>query len=218
MTWIRNHEPKLTLLAQPVRRRLVSIIPAWRRACAGNPLRQPHLRQVAPWRDAVGYRCKSCVKSQQAAFYTATSADYIVAALITLPLAAIGQFIGPLLGFFALFVGPMVGGLCAELVYRANGKRGANIPGWSSAACMSSAHWRRCLFSALPVLGWLAGSVNARALAGLLWPLIYLALAAGSAIARLEIWKVTCCLTRTDLSDLAILTNCACNWPRFLTC
>src|SRR5512137_1524932 len=50
-------------------------------------------------RTPVGYRCKTCVKSQQAVFYTATSMDYVVAAVITLPLAAIGQFLGPMLGF-----------------------------------------------------------------------------------------------------------------------
>jgi hypothetical protein len=140
-------------------------------------------------RTPVGYRCKSCVKSQQAAFYTATSADYVVAALITLPLAAIGQFVGPLLGFFALFAGPMVGGLVAELVYRANGKRRGHYTWLVVGACMVIGALPALLFSALPVLGWLAGAVSARALTGLLWPLIYLALAAGSAIARLRFGK-----------------------------
>src|SRR5512136_1381427 len=95
-------------------------------------------------RTPVGYRCKSCVKSQQAVFYTATSADYIVAALITLPLAALGQFIGPLLGFFALFAGPMVGGLVAELVYRANGKRRGQYTWLVVGGCM--------IIGALPAL------------------------------------------------------------------
>ena len=140
-------------------------------------------------RTPVGYRCKSCVKSQQAVFYTATSADYIVAAMITLPLAAIGQFIGPMLGFFALFVGPMLGGLVAELVYRANGKRRGQYTWLVVGACMVIGALPALLFSALPVLGWVFGRYNALALTSLLWPLIYLALAVGSAIARLRFGK-----------------------------
>ena len=140
-------------------------------------------------RTPVGYRCKSCVKSQQAVFYTATSADYIVAAMITLPLAAIGQFIGPLLGFFALFAGPIVGGLVAELVYRAKGKRRGQYTWLVVGACMVIGALPALLFSALPMLGGAFGRYNLFALTNLLWPLIYLALAVGSAIARLRFGK-----------------------------
>jgi hypothetical protein len=135
-------------------------------------------------RTPVGYRCKNCVKTQQAVFYTATPTDYIVAAVITLPLAAIGQFIGPMLGFFALFAGPIVGGLIAELVWRATGKRRGQYTWLIVAACM--------VIAALPaLLGSLLtfGRAGVYSLIGLLWPLIYLVLAVGSAIARLRLGK-----------------------------
>jgi hypothetical protein len=140
-------------------------------------------------RTPVGYRCKSCIKTQQAVFYTATSTDYVIAAVITLPLAAIGQFIGPRLGFFALFAGPIVGGLVAELVYRANGKRRGQYTWLVVGACMVIGALPALLFSALPMLGWILGSFNPLALTSLLWPLVYLALAVGSAIARLRFGK-----------------------------
>ena len=140
-------------------------------------------------RTPVGYRCKSCIKTQQAVFYTATSTDYVIAAVITLPLAAIGQFIGPLLGFFALFAGPIVGGLVAELVYRANGKRRGQYTWLVVGACMVIGALPALLFSALPMLGWIFGSFNPLALTSLLWPLVYLVLAVGSAIARLRFGK-----------------------------
>jgi hypothetical protein len=144
-------------------------------------------------RTPVGYRCKTCVKNQQAVFFAATSTDYIVAAVITLPLAAIGQIVGPMLGFFALFAGPIVGGLIAELVYRANGKRRGRYTWLVVAACMTLA--------ALPVLLWpillgilFIGSGNTAqvglySLMSLLWPIIYFVLAVGSAIARLRYGK-----------------------------
>ena len=135
-------------------------------------------------RTPVGYRCKNCVRTQQAVFYTATPTDYIVAAVITLPLAAIGQFIGPMLGFFALFAGPIVGGLIAELVWRATAKRRGQYTWLVVAACMVIAALPALLGSLLPF-----GRAGVYSLIGLLWPLIYLVLAVGSAIARLRFGK-----------------------------
>ena len=145
-------------------------------------------------RTPVGYRCKNCVKTQQAVFYTATPMDYIVAAVITLPLAALGQFIGPLLGFFALFAGPIVGGLIAELVWRATGKRRGQYTWLVVAACMVVAALPALLGSILPfglamAYGGGLGRAGVYSLIGLLWPLIYLILAVGSAIARLRLGK-----------------------------
>lgn len=129
-------------------------------------------------RTPVGYRCKTCVKSQQAVFYTATSSDYIVAAVITLPFAAIGQFIGPLLWFFVIFAGPLVGGLVGELVYRANGKRRGQYTWLVVGACM--------VIAALPAVAVLLLRFN---LISLALHGIYLVLAVGAAIARLRLGK-----------------------------
>jgi len=145
-------------------------------------------------RTPVGYRCKTCVKNQQAVFFTATSTDYIVAAVITLPLAAIGQVIGPLLGFFALFAGPIAGGLIAELVYRANGKRRGRYTWLVVAGCMAVASlpallWPLLLSALFIGSGSALPQVGMYSLMSLLWPIIYFVLAVGSAIARLRYGK-----------------------------
>jgi hypothetical protein len=129
-------------------------------------------------RTPVGYRCKSCVKNQQAVFYTATPTDYVVAAIITLPVAVIGQFFGPMLWFFVVFAGPIVGGLVAELVYRANGKRRGQYTWLVVGACI--------VIGALPAIGiaLLTFSPINLALHG-----IYLVLTAGAAVARLRFGK-----------------------------
>ncbi len=126
-------------------------------------------------RTPVGYRCKSCVKNQQAAFYTAAPSDYVIAAIITLPLAAIGQFIGPMLWFFALFAGPIAGGVIADLVWRATGKRRGQYTWLVVAACL--------VIGAAPAVAWTFFSSG---LVALLWHGIYLVLAVGAAIARLR--------------------------------
>jgi phosphatidylserine synthase len=73
----------------------------------------------------VGYRCKTCIKEQQSSFYTGLPVDYIIAAVVSLPLAAVGAFITAALGFFlfAIFIGPAAGALVADLTWRAVGRR-----------------------------------------------------------------------------------------------
>jgi hypothetical protein len=75
-------------------------------------------------RTPVGYRCKQCIKQQQAAFYTGLPVDYIIAAVVSLPLAAAGAYLASLVGFFfAFFIGPAAGVLAADLAWRAVGRR-----------------------------------------------------------------------------------------------
>jgi hypothetical protein len=73
----------------------------------------------------VGYRCKNCIKEQQTAFYTGLPVDYIIAAVVSFPLAIAGAFITALLGWFlfAIFIGPAAGALVADLSWRAVGRR-----------------------------------------------------------------------------------------------
>jgi hypothetical protein len=149
-------------------------------------------------RTPVGYRCKSCVRTQQAVFYTATSSDYIVAALITLPLAGLSQFIGQAIGarlaFFVIFAGPVAGAIISEAVWRATGKRRGQYTWLVVAACMIVAALPALLLSVLPLLlfaftGDMTAGVGFYGLINLLWPLVYLALAVGSAAARLRLGK-----------------------------
>ncbi|MFB0546855.1 MAG: hypothetical protein ACETWB_08085 [Anaerolineae bacterium] len=75
-------------------------------------------------RTPVGFRCPQCIKSQQALFYSASTWDYPLAAVVSLPLSVGAGLIMNQLGwFFALFLGPLVGGLIAEVVRWATGRR-----------------------------------------------------------------------------------------------
>lgn len=75
----------------------------------------------------VGYRCRECVRGQQAAFYTAGVSDYLIAAVVAVPLSFAAGFVVSLLGGFLfyllIFAGPLAGGLIADLAHRAVGRR-----------------------------------------------------------------------------------------------
>jgi len=81
----------------------------------------------------VGYRCKTCVRSQQAVHFNARPAEPVLAAAVAFVLAAVvGAIVVSIvgmLGFFRLIVlillGPAVGGLIAEAARRATGRRRA---------------------------------------------------------------------------------------------
>lgn len=64
----------------------------------------------------VGYRCKECVKDQQSSFYSALWYDYILALIVTIPLAVIAAFFIPGVGWLTIFVSPFAGMVIAEAV------------------------------------------------------------------------------------------------------
>ncbi len=103
--------------------------------CANHPNRETMLRcnkcekpiclQCAVLTE-VGYRCKECVRGQQAIYFNAMPADLPIAACIAAILGALaGGLVYAVLGRFGLysfllafFVGPFVGGIIAEAVRR----------------------------------------------------------------------------------------------------
>jgi MFS family permease len=75
-------------------------------------------------RTPVGFRCKQCIKGQQAAFYSATPLDYVIAVVIGLVASTIAAFIIGAVGlFFTFFLAPVAGGAIAEVVRWATGRR-----------------------------------------------------------------------------------------------
>jgi hypothetical protein len=73
----------------------------------------------------VGFRCKDCIRGQQAVFYTANNLDYVIAAAIGLLGGGLGAAIIGRLGlFFAFFLSPLAGALIAEAVRFAVRRRG----------------------------------------------------------------------------------------------
>ncbi len=71
--------------------------------CANHPSRETHLRcnrcgkpicsscaRLTP----VGYRCPECIREHENIYYTATAADYIIAAIIAFPLSLVAALTG----------------------------------------------------------------------------------------------------------------------------
>lgn len=140
-------------------------------------------------RTPVGYRCKNCVRNQQQTFYTAGVADYVIAALITLPLAALAQFVGSLLSWFVVFVAPLAGGLIAEAVRRATGRRRGQYTWLVVAVCCVIGALPSLMVSALPALYFLLGRATAFSVLGAVFSVLNLVLLVGTAISRLRFGK-----------------------------
>ncbi len=76
-------------------------------------------------RHPVGIRCKDCARLRKDPLTTLTPLQYVLAFASALGASIIGGFIGSQIGFFALFIGPIIGGGIAEFVGRVIGyKRG----------------------------------------------------------------------------------------------
>ncbi len=95
-------------------------------------------------RTPVGYRCPDCVREQQDKFYTGGGPDYAIAVVVALPLSliagAVFTFIIAGIGFFSWFISfiaaPATGGLIAEVVRRAVGRRRSRHLSSVVAACL----------------------------------------------------------------------------------
>jgi MFS family permease len=101
----------------------------------------------------VGFRCKQCVKGQQAVFYSATSLDYLIAVIIGLVASTIAAFIISAVGiFFTLFLAPVAGGVIAEVVRWATGRRRGRWVWLVVSACIVVGALVAALGSMLPLL------------------------------------------------------------------
>lgn len=74
-------------------------------------------------RTPTGYRCQECVKGQQKVFNTATNQDYVVAIAIGGIISYIASLFVVFLGFFVIFLAPVVGGGIAEVIRSAVKRR-----------------------------------------------------------------------------------------------
>ena len=63
-----------------------------------------------------GYRCKDCIRGQQKAFDTAEWYDYGISFLLAGLLSYLGSLMVSFLGFFTIFLAPIVGVVIAETV------------------------------------------------------------------------------------------------------
>ncbi len=96
-------------------------------------------------RTPVGFRCPDCIRAQENKYYSGTNMDYIIAAVIAMPLSFVAVFIftfilGGLGGFFVIFIGlfaaPATAGIIAEAVRWGVGHRRSRYLGRIVAGCL----------------------------------------------------------------------------------
>jgi len=134
-------------------------------------------------RTPVGFRCPDCVRTQQNRFYTGSKLDYLIAVAVALPLSLMAgyvfTFIVARLGFFswliAFLVAPPTGGLIAEVVWRAVGRRRSRYLSTVVMTCL--------IIAVLPFIVLILLSGN---FLGLVVPGILLFLGSGAVMARLR--------------------------------
>jgi hypothetical protein len=141
-------------------------------------------------RTPVGYRCRECVRGQQQVFETALWYDYVIAVVIALPLAVLGAMFLGRLGFFVIFLGPMAGGITAEIIRAAvRRRRGRRLPLAATLAfvlgCLTvvALPWLAVLLAVL--MGGSVEGLGRFALASL-WPVIFSVLASSTLYTRLR--------------------------------
>ena len=130
-----------------------------------------------------GYRCKECVRGQQRVVETAQWIDYPLAMIIAGVIAFAGSLAAQVLGFFTLFIAPVIGVIIAEAVRWAVRRRRSRLLFQLAAA--------GALLGALPLLlidllGVLFGGGGGFSLFGLLWPAIYTFLVVSTTYYRLS--------------------------------
>lgn len=144
-------------------------------------------------RTPVGFSCPDCVRSHQSKFYSGGWLDYLIAAGVALPLsaatAAIFSFVIagiPYLSWILAFMmAPAAGGLIAEAVRRAVGRRRARYLGTLVVGCL--------VVATLPFLALMAVGGNlfglvvpGRNLLGLVTPALLVFMGSGAILARLR--------------------------------
>jgi hypothetical protein len=131
----------------------------------------------------VGYICPECQRQAEDAFFNSKPSDYVIAALVSLPISLVVGFLmvnffnrGFLFFLIIFFVSGAVGGLIGRVTKRAiGGRRGRYLPGLVVAMMILGV-----LIPSLPILlAVLAGNVGA--LLALLGPGIYLFVASSAA-------------------------------------
>ncbi len=116
-------------------------------------------------RTPVGYRCRECIREVEEKYFTATSANYLAAIVVALPLALVAAFAVAYLlgsiGFFSLiitlFASPTIGTFVADIAFRAAGRnRGRYLP-----HIMSGCIWAGALLALLFPSNWIVLAIYA---------------------------------------------------------
>ncbi len=169
--------------------------------CANHPSRETTLRcnkcdkpictQCAVL-TPVGYRCPECVRGQQKVFDTSTSIDYVLAAGIAFVLVALATSLLRFLGFWGLFLSPVVGGGIAGIIQLAVRRRRSRRLPLVAAAGGALGTFAYMLLSVFPYLAAFIFGMGfdpaffISFLPTLLWPLAYGVLMIGTMYYRIK--------------------------------
>ena len=135
----------------------------------------------------VGYRCKDCIREQQDVYYNATALHYLLGAVIALPLGAIGGFLSNWLGFWIIFIAAGAGTLMGRIVFRLIGRRrGRWLPHLVAAMLVIGALSGMLIQLGVSVAVWLTQGIPAFNIGGLIWSLVFAAIASASAYYQMK--------------------------------
>jgi hypothetical protein len=150
--------------------------------CANHPDRSTHLRcnrcgkpicSSCANPTPVGYRCPECIREQEDVFFTATPINYLLAALVALPLSLLAGWLATLLGFWSIFLAAFAGTLIGSVSFRAAGRRrGRWLPHLVTACVIIGA--------VLPALPYLLAILFGQFSLQLLFTGIYIVMATGA--------------------------------------
>jgi hypothetical protein len=137
-------------------------------------------------RTPTGYRCPECIKEQKKVFDTAQAQDYVLAFIVAAVLSFIGSLIVQAIGFFLIYLvilfAPGAGFVIAEAVRKVvNRRRSKTLFQIATVAVVLGG-----AIVMLDDLYFLFITRDPAFLFGLLWPGIYIVLAAGSTYAGLS--------------------------------
>ena len=116
-----------------------------------------------------GYRCKECVRGQQKVFETAQSFDPVIGFAIALVLSFLGSYIARIMGFFIVFIAPIIGlGITAVIRYAVKRRRSRLLFQVSTAGAVLGS----LPFLLIGLLGLLSGGIGLSILS-LVWQGLY---------------------------------------------
>lgn len=163
-----------------------------RTVCYNHPNRETMLRcnrcerpictecaQLTP----TGYRCKNCIRGQLKVYENAQWWDYPLAVLIGAGLSFVGSLIASSLGWFIIFVGPIIGVVVAESIRWIVRRRRSRLLFQLATGAV--------ILGALPILlirlvGVLFADNGMFGMFGLIWPGLYAFLVTSTTYYRLS--------------------------------
>jgi hypothetical protein len=117
-----------------------------------------------------GYRCKGCVNNQQRVFDTAKTSDYFIAFFVAGILSFVGSF-SAAIGFFTIFLSPIIGVLVAEAVRWLTKRRRSKALWQIATVAAGLGSLPLVLINAIGLIGALALGEPFRL--GYIWPLLW---------------------------------------------